>query len=148
HFSQIREWDASEPEKINKTINEVIRENAKNRPNEEAVCAWDGSFTYREVLEAAQKLAGKLIELGVGPEKFVPLAFDKSAFNIISMLAVLEAGGAFVSLDPSHPHERLSKLARNVSAEVILCSSHHAEKLAGVAQTIVPVNAAALSALP
>lgn len=123
----------------------MIRENAAKTADAEAVCAWDGSMTFSELLGTAQKLAGKLIELGVGPEVFVPLAFDKSIFNIVSMLAVLEAGGAFVSLDPSHPHERLSTLTKKIGAEVILCSRGHEEKLAGVARTIIAVDTSALA---
>ena len=56
------------------------------------------------------------------------------------MLAVLRAGGAFVPLDPSHPVERLRHLCESVGANVVLCSGHLSQMLAGVVDTVLPVN--------
>jgi non-ribosomal peptide synthetase component F len=56
------------------------------------------------------------------------------------MLAVLKAGGAFVPLDPSHPAERLRHFCESVGANLALCSGHLSQMLAGVVDTVLPVD--------
>ncbi|KAE8821979.1 hypothetical protein PTNB85_10584 [Pyrenophora teres f. teres] len=79
-------------------------------------------MTYGELDVLSGRLAGHLVELGVGPEDIVPLCFEKSMWTVVAMLAVLKAGGAFLLLDPSLPHERLRLMCRKVSAKLSLAS--------------------------
>ena len=144
---QLQAWNDNPMENVQKCVHEVIQEQTVLRPNAEAVCAWDGSFTYAELSELASRLAQHLVDLGVGPEVFVPLCFDKSKWTIVAILGVLKAGGAFVPLDPSHPVPRLQALVRKVEANVILCSPHHASMLGPVANRIVPVDGSTIGQL-
>lgn len=66
----------------------------------------------------------------------------------MAMLAVLKAGGAFVPLDPSHPESRLQALVQRLEASILLCSRHHADKLANVAASIIPVDKDTIDTLP
>lgn len=77
-IQQIIEWNAALPEKVEKCIHEVIEDKAFSRPDTEAICAWDGSFTYCDLDRLASRLACHLEKLGVGPETRVPLCFSKS----------------------------------------------------------------------
>ena len=61
------------------------------------------------------------------------------------MLAVLKTGGAFVPLDPSHPVERLRGLCESVGAKLVLCSGHLVQALAGVVDTVLPVDDRAIA---
>ena len=135
-----------QPEK--KCIHEVFQEQVAMRPNAEAVCAWDENFTYIQLSSLASRLAHRLVEVGVGAKTVVPLCFDKSAWNIVAMLAVLKAGGSFVPFDPTHPVARLQGLARKVEAEVILCSRQHAKMLASVTDIVIPVDDDVIDRLP
>jgi len=79
NFERIREWnDSYHIPPIERCIHDVIADRIAEQPDAEAVCAWDGSFTYRELDIAADRLAVKLVGLGVGPETFVPHCFEKS----------------------------------------------------------------------
>jgi non-ribosomal peptide synthetase component F len=91
---QVEKWNSQPLERIARTVHEVIEDTASRVRNEEAVCSWDGSLTYDELHEHANRLAEHLIEHGVGAEVVVPLCFDKSKWNIVAMLSVLRAGGA------------------------------------------------------
>ena len=91
---QLEKWNSTPLEQVNNTIHGVILESVQAVPDHEAVCAWDGSLTYRELHSHASKVAAHLIEMGVGPEVFVPLCFEKSKWNIVAILSVLMAGGA------------------------------------------------------
>ncbi|KAL3595953.1 Nonribosomal peptide synthetase 4 disrupted by TE [Fusarium poae] len=120
---QLISWNETEPEFVDHCVHQVFERNARNLPYAPAIEAWDASFTYCEVDAAASQLSQHLVTLGVTPETYIPLCFEKSAWAPIAMLAVLKAGAAFVPVDPSHPPERINFLVHNIDAKLILCSS-------------------------
>lgn len=91
---QVEKWNSGPLENVERTIHEMIWDTVQSSPNEEAVCSWDGSFSYQELDQHASQLAWHLVELGIGPEVIVPLSFDKSKWNVVAMLGTLYAGGA------------------------------------------------------
>ena len=58
-------------------------------------------MTYRELDEAANRLAHLLAGQGVGPGQCVALLFDRSAEAIVAILAVLKTGAAYLPIDPA-----------------------------------------------
>lgn len=92
--AQIMRWNSTAPERVTRTIHEVISDQVANRPGAEAIHSWDGSMTFESLDRASSILALRLRDMGVGPEVFVPLAFSKSKWYIVAMLGVLKAGGA------------------------------------------------------
>jgi non-ribosomal peptide synthetase component F len=138
---QVMAWNRILPEKVDKCIHELIDKQRISRPvSTQAVCSWDVTLTYSELDALATRLAICLVGFGVGPEVYVPLCFEKSAWVVVSMIAVLKAGGAFVPLDPSHPQSRLKKLVDDVRAKVVLCSPHHQEKISGTVEKVFIVD--------
>ncbi|KAI9691601.1 MAG: NRPS [Bathelium mastoideum] len=133
-------WNQHSIEEEQKCIHEVIQNQATSRPDAEAVCAWDGTFTFNELSSHASHLAQFLRDIGASTGTIIPLCFEKSKWNVVAMLAVLKAGAAFVPFDPAHPKNRLESLAQKVGAQVLLCSRKHAEALSGVSKNIVPVD--------
>lgn len=75
---RIGHWNAEEVQPTERCIHDMIAHHVQERPDHEAVCAWDGSFTFRELDAVAGQLASKLAGLGVGPEVLIPLCFEKS----------------------------------------------------------------------
>lgn len=84
-WSRICEFNSVIPEDCDRCIHEVIREKARLHPQREAVCAWDGNFTYEELDCLATKLASHLQAQNVGPEARVALCFDKSVCSSTSI---------------------------------------------------------------
>ena len=64
-------------------------------------------MTYRELDEAANRLAHLLAGQGVGPGQRVALLFSRSAEAIVAILAVLKTGAAYVPIDPAVPAARM-----------------------------------------
>lgn len=163
-WQRIRKWNSTTVTLHDRCIHEVIHEQALAGPEREAVCAWDGSLTYRELDHVASKLACHLRMQGVGPETRVALCFDKSVslrsvvyflyrsltaqkWNVVAMLGVMKAGGAFVPLDATHPTSRLQRLVSAVQASILLCSQHRVLLLKSVAKTVIPLCAETLDGL-
>ncbi|KAL6239813.1 hypothetical protein BDW75DRAFT_236072 [Aspergillus navahoensis] len=147
-WARICEFNSVMPETCDRCIHDVIGEQARLHPQREAVCAWDGSLTYGELDGLASELAYRLKAHGVLPESLVALCFDKSKWNIVAMLGVLKAGGAFVPLDPTHPTPRLRSLVESVNVNIMLCSRNRAELLSTVVKDLMPLDEQLFSKIP
>ncbi|MDE1672717.1 non-ribosomal peptide synthase/polyketide synthase [Nocardia gipuzkoensis] len=90
-------------------------------------------LTYRELAARSNRLARRLIALGVGPETPVALHLPRSPELVIAMYAVLAAGGAYLPLDPDHPPERAAHiLATARPACVLTAGPDPAPELSGL----------------
>ncbi|KAL8677880.1 MAG: hypothetical protein Q9186_005722 [Xanthomendoza sp. 1 TL-2023] len=101
---------------------------ANSKPNEEAICAWDGSMTYRDLDKLSTSFAKQLCQTGVQVGDLVPLSFEKSLYAVVAALAILKAGAAFVPLDPNHPTTRLEEILETVQAKLVVTSAQWQQK--------------------
>ena len=76
-------------------------------PEAVAVSCGEVSWTYRELDEAANRLAHLLAGHGVSPGQCVALLLSRSAEAIVAMLAVLKTGAAYLPIDPGVPATRM-----------------------------------------
>ena len=76
-------------------------------PEAVAISYGQRSWTYREVEEAANRLAHLLAGRGVGPGACVALLLERSAQAVVAMLAVLKTGAAYLAIDPALPTARI-----------------------------------------
>lgn len=110
------------PNELAWCLHELIEQQCRARPYAEAVCAWDGRFTYSQLLAHAVQLAAVIKAHGVERDTFVPIMIEKSRWTVAAMLAVLLAGGAFVLLDPGQPRKRLQFICAKTQARIVICS--------------------------
>ncbi|WP_106400835.1 non-ribosomal peptide synthetase [Actinocorallia populi] len=99
-------WHGDEVDRARPTIMEMFREQARTRPDAVAIVDEHRSLTYREAAELSGQLAHHLIERGLTAEQVVGVSLDRSAEMVIGLLGVLQAGCAFVPLDPQWPAAR------------------------------------------
>lgn len=139
--NQIVERNLDIPRSVATCIDADIFKYALEHPDTSAVCAWDGNFTYAELVRISTNLSQHLSLHGVGPEVFVPICCDRSRWVVAAVLAVLKAGGAFILLDSSHPAERLQDMLRqDFSCPVMISSPAHVALAGRVASTVVIVE--------
>ncbi|KAK3328127.1 hypothetical protein B0T19DRAFT_461502 [Cercophora scortea] len=118
----IREWNTEALAPVDTCLHTMVERQAVVRPNYRAIHSWDLSLTYDELQEAADILAEHLINAGVQIGDLVPVCFEKSAWAIVSMLAIMKAGAGFVPLDPAHPIERRQQIIEETAAKTVLVS--------------------------
>ncbi|KAI1818319.1 hypothetical protein GGS20DRAFT_284545 [Poronia punctata] len=139
-LSLIWQWNAEYPRAIDRCVHEVIEEQCLQNPTKQAICSWDGEFTYEELDSISNTLAVHLTELGVGPEILVPVCFERSKWAAVSVLAINKAGAAFVLLNPTQPLDRLRSIVEQTNSPVILSSRECNELCTQLASTVVLVE--------
>ncbi len=77
-------------------------------------------YTYREINEAANRVAHWLIGQGVGAEDRVAVLLDKSPDLVVTAVGVLKAGAVYVPVDPTYPQDRLNFILGDCDAKVIV----------------------------
>lgn len=147
-YKDVTTWNSTLPVGVDARIPDLIAQNFATRPDAEAVCAWDGTVTYRELDLITSKIARHLLTLGVGPEVKVGLCFDKSLWNIVAMVAIMRTGGVCVQLLPNYPMPRMLSILEDIEADVVLVSPQHAGIFDGVVPNILSINRAFVDTLP
>nr|WP_157880143.1 non-ribosomal peptide synthetase [Streptomyces natalensis] len=102
------------------TVPALFERQAAATPDAVAVVFDGATLTYQEVNTRANRLAHRLIEHGVGPERQVALLLPRSADLVVAMLAVLKAGGAYVPVDPAYPADRVRLMLTDVASVAVL----------------------------
>src|SRR5262249_53301278 len=102
-------------------------------------------LTYRELDRQAASLAHRLRDLGVGPEVSVGIAAERSLDLVIGLLGILQAGGAYLPLDPTYPAGRLASMLAHARAKVLLVQPHLAPSFSAEGAQVVSLGALASS---
>ncbi|HEX3554229.1 MAG TPA: amino acid adenylation domain-containing protein, partial [Thermoanaerobaculia bacterium] len=119
----LREWNDMAAPLSGLRVHELIAAQARRRPAAPAAGCGEEWLTYGELAGRVTRLGYRLLELGVQPETVVGIAVERSLEMLIAALAVLEAGGTYLPLDPGYPPERLSFMLEDSGARVLLTHS-------------------------
>jgi epothilone synthetase B len=98
----------------------LIRRQAAERPDATAVLFPGGELTYGSLLARASSWAAILKARGVGPGQVVALVLEKGWEQVLGVVAVLQAGAAFLPIDPGLPAARLRTILETSEASLAL----------------------------
>ncbi|MBF6651262.1 AMP-binding protein, partial [Methylobacter sp. BlB1] len=131
HRQVLYDWNATQADyPWDCCLHELFEIQALQTPDAEAL-AWDDErLTYAELNARANRLAHHLRSLGVKPDDRVAICLARGFELVISQLAVLKAGAAYVPLDPAYPEERLAYMLVDSAPLVLLTDSGLKARLA------------------
>ncbi|MFD3505604.1 amino acid adenylation domain-containing protein, partial [Streptomyces sp. NPDC058676] len=89
-------------------------------PDAVAVVCEGAELTYAELNRRANRLAHRLVGLGLGPESRAGVLMRRSADLVVALLAVAKAGGAYVPLSETYPDSRMRWVLDGTGAEILL----------------------------
>ncbi|KAA9158725.1 amino acid adenylation domain-containing protein [Amycolatopsis acidicola] len=131
-----------------RTLPEMIEDQVRKTPEAVAVVFEGGELTYAELNTRANRLARHLMELGVGPERTVGIHLPRSAHQVVGLLAVLKAGGAFVPLESAWPADRITGIATGADLAAIVSDSEVSASLPELGRPVVEVDRVELDGYP
>jgi amino acid adenylation domain-containing protein len=118
-------------------LHELVFAQAARIPDAIAIVCGRDSLTYGELAQRARDLADRLRDAGVVADTPVALCVDRSLHTVPAMLAILDAGGAYVPIDPEHPAERIDLVLADCAATIVVTESALADRFANRNITVI-----------
>lgn len=112
-----------------KTIINLFEEQVSLHPHAVALMHDQQSLTYQQLDERANQLAHYLMAHDAGKEKTVGICLDRTPAMIISILAVLKSGSAYVPIDPSYPADRKAYMLNDSNCSMIITSKYYHDNI-------------------
>jgi amino acid adenylation domain-containing protein len=130
-------------EEIQHSIPERFETVVRKYPDRLATKTKNYSLTYKELNDAANHVAQRILSQRGPKSEPVPLLMEHDAPVIGAMLGILKAGKFYVPLDPSLPHLRMQYILEDLQANYIVTNSKNAalaKSLAGTALDLVNMD--------
>ncbi len=132
------------------TVNDVIEAGVLLDPRRTALRTGTETVTYGELELRSNQLASWLRARGIGRGALVGLCVERSADMVVTQLAILKSGAAYVPLDPAYPAERLAYMAQDAKLALMVSQSSLSELVSWPreATVLIDSDAALLAAQP
>ena len=133
------------------TLVEWFAAAAANHATRVAVSDETARITYAELAARSDQLACFLRARGVGADRLVAIAMERSAHVLVAILGILKAGGAYLPVDPAYPRERQAFMLADGAAVAVLTDAAMRERIAvpaGVPVVSLDADWPAISAAP
>ncbi|MFI8416730.1 enterobactin synthase subunit F [Serratia sp. NPDC078593] len=119
------------------TLSALLAQQAQQTPDAPALADAHYRFTYRETREQVSALARQLSAQGVQPGDIVAVALPRSVFLSLALMAIVEAGAAYLPLDTGYPDERLSMMLEDAAPRLIITEPAQQARFAGQGEILL-----------
>lgn len=114
-----------------KPIHKIFEEQALNYPDQIAITHGELKLTYKELNQKSNQLANHLIMTyeDIAPDSLIIIFLNRGIFTIISILAILKCGAAYVPIDSKYPEKRIKYILEDTKAKIIITHEVYKEKI-------------------
>ncbi|HSF38618.1 MAG TPA: non-ribosomal peptide synthase/polyketide synthase, partial [Thermoanaerobaculia bacterium] len=124
------EWNDTGPTPVPRAcLHELFEAQAQRTPDAVALVDGTREILYRELDEAADRLAVALRRCGAGPEVVVGVYLERSVGLVATLLAVLKAGAAYLPVEPQLPRLRCAALLTGARVSAVVSDAKLAAAL-------------------
>ncbi|MCK1637526.1 non-ribosomal peptide synthase/polyketide synthase [Bradyrhizobium sp. 157] len=125
-------------------VHQTVARLAAETPDAPALIFGDNIVSYAELDRRANRLAHRLIRLGIGPADLVGISARRSPSLVAALLAILKAGAAYLPLDPEHPAKRQVGTMHDAGVRLVLVDAEGSALTALSGIAAVPLDASDL----
>ncbi len=122
------------------TVTRLIASHAKHQPNKLAVIDGTAEITYAELMQRASDVAGELAHRGIEPGALVAVCMNRSWQLVATLIGIMQAGCAYVPLDPTYPAQRVQFMLEHSQAAAAIIDSESTASLCQSAQVLIDIN--------
>ncbi|MFC7440508.1 amino acid adenylation domain-containing protein [Laceyella putida] len=122
-LSLLAAWNETKKAVPQVCFHHLFRQTAEQHAQRTALAHNGNAMSYSELDERSNQLAHVLRKKGVAKGTFVAISLERSFDLIVAVLGVMKAGGAYIPLDPSYPHDRLAYMLEDSGAPILLTVS-------------------------
>lgn len=129
----IDEWNRTDlPYPTDALLHNLISLSCSAHADKTAIVFNNASMTYAQLDRQANQLANYLLSEGVQPSDVVAVYLERSLWTVVSLLAVLKTGAAYLPLDPFYPPDRIGYMLTDSGSKLTLSTSVLADGLSAV----------------
>ncbi|MCV7120049.1 AMP-binding protein, partial [Mycobacterium nebraskense] len=130
------------------SVPELFADHVARSPQAVAIRCGGRSLTYRELDETANRLGHLLAADGVRPGSCVALLLERSAQAVVTMLAVLKSGAAYLAIDPALPDTRIEFMITDAAPIAAVTTAGLRSRLDGYDLLVIDVDDPAVDSQP
>ncbi|MER8185206.1 AMP-binding protein [Kitasatospora sp. NPDC094015] len=112
------------------TVHGLFEEQTRRSPQAVAVVCGREQLTYGELDARANRLAHRLVALGLGPDRPAAVAMGRGPAVLAALLAVLKAGAAYLPLEPTGPDKMIRHVLADADPALVITEEVHRVRLA------------------
>ncbi|KAK2001708.1 AMP-binding enzyme [Colletotrichum falcatum] len=136
----ISDWEADSGKRpAHACVHALVSQQGRATPDAPAICAWDGGLSYRQVCRLVSRLANFLVQWGVRPGVAVPVILDKNKWAVVSVLAVMKAGGCFVPID-AEDRANVETFIRQLKPKIVVATDLGWKNLESIVEGVIVVD--------
>ncbi|MGG2092648.1 amino acid adenylation domain-containing protein [Bacillus sp. S13(2024)] len=105
---------------VQHTILELFEQQVRIAPYKIALSDDNNEMTYLELEQLANRLASKLLNDSEKGNDYIGLVVERNIYTVVSMLAILKAGYAYLPIDPDYPPNRINYLISDSGLKIVL----------------------------
>ncbi|MCG7560202.1 non-ribosomal peptide synthetase [Pseudoalteromonas sp. McH1-42] len=101
-------------------------------------------LSYQALNNRANRLARVLVKCGITPQAMLPVSVTRSVNMVVTLLAILKAGAAYVPIDPDYPRDRIEYIIGDVGSRWLICDNYTQARFDTCAEQLINIDDEAL----
>jgi amino acid adenylation domain-containing protein len=122
-------------------LHDLFADQARRTPNALALRYEGRGIDYASLERRANRLAWRLRSLGVGPDAIVGICMRRSPAQVVALLAIFKAGGAYLPLDPTYPRDRLVYMLTDAKPRIVITDASSVKSLPALQAVVLDLDA-------
>lgn len=123
-----KQYERTFIEKKELCLHQAFDQTVMQYPDHIALINGKAQLTYQDIDKSANQLANYLLKKGIQPGDFIGLCLERSHKVVISILAILKVGAAYVPLDPESPNKRLHFILQDSKIKFVITQSSYVSR--------------------